>query len=125
MDITPTGKDEVTTPHIHNHSEAFLHMFEGKRIKFPTFKHEHPPVIDINKAAATAVIRMRLRIASSLGPSGSVQQSRKPMQERGELAGIDQKIGNGRYRGQNEKPISHGRTPVRLLPRSIMRPIWA
>src|ERR1700694_1660942 len=51
MDITPTGKDAVATPHTRNHTEAFLHMFEGKRIKFPTFKHEHPPVIDINKAA--------------------------------------------------------------------------
>ena len=50
MDITPTGKDAVTTPHTRNHSEAFLHMFEGKHIKFPTFKHEHPPIIDINKA---------------------------------------------------------------------------
>ncbi len=51
MDITPTGKDAVTTPHTHNHTEAFLHMFESKHVKFPTFKHEHPPVIDINKAA--------------------------------------------------------------------------
>jgi uncharacterized membrane protein len=49
MDITPTGKDAVTTPHTRNHTEAFLHMFEGKHVKFPTFKHEHPPVIDINK----------------------------------------------------------------------------
>ena len=49
MDITPTGKDAVATPHTHNHTEAFLHMFEGKHVKFPTFKHEHPPVIDINK----------------------------------------------------------------------------
>ena len=49
MDITPTGKDAVTTPHTHNHSEAFLHMFEGKHIKFPTFKHEHPPIVDVNK----------------------------------------------------------------------------
>jgi uncharacterized membrane protein len=49
MDITPTGKDAVTTPHTHNHSEAFLHMFDGMHIKFPTFKHEHAPIIDINK----------------------------------------------------------------------------
>src|SRR5258707_10741646 len=50
MDITPTGKDAVTMPHNRNHSEDFLHMFEGKHIKFPTFKHEHTPIIDINKA---------------------------------------------------------------------------
>jgi uncharacterized membrane protein len=49
MDITPTGKDAVTTPHTRNHTEAFLHMLESKHVKFPTFKHEHPPVIDINK----------------------------------------------------------------------------
>ena len=51
MDITPTGKDAVTTPHTRNHTEAFLHMFEGKHIKFPTFKHEHPPIVDVNKVA--------------------------------------------------------------------------
>ncbi|HET7640257.1 MAG TPA: hypothetical protein VFK47_16145, partial [Ktedonobacteraceae bacterium] len=51
MDITPTGKDAVTTPHTHNHSEAFLHMFDGIHITFPKFRHEHPPVIDINKVA--------------------------------------------------------------------------
>lgn len=51
MDITPTGKDAVATPHTHNHSEAFLHMFDGIHITFPKFRHEHPPVIDINKVA--------------------------------------------------------------------------
>ena len=42
---------------------------------------------------------------------GSVKQSRKPSHECGELAWIDQKIRDDRNRGQNEKPISHGRTP--------------
>jgi uncharacterized membrane protein len=51
MDITPTGKDAVRTPHIHNHSEGILHMFDGRRIKFPTFKHEHAPIVDVNKVA--------------------------------------------------------------------------
>jgi uncharacterized membrane protein len=51
MDITPTGKDAVTIPHTRNHTEAFLHMFESKHIKFPTFKHEHAPIVDVNKVA--------------------------------------------------------------------------
>jgi uncharacterized membrane protein len=51
MDITPTGKDAVTTPYIHNHSEGILHLFDGRHIKFPTFKHEHAPIVDVNKVA--------------------------------------------------------------------------
>src|SRR5258708_24070851 len=51
MEITRTGKDAVTTPHTRNHTEAFLHMFEGKDVKFPTFKHEQPPIVDVIKAA--------------------------------------------------------------------------
>src|SRR5258708_6862414 len=51
MDITPNGKDAVTTAHTRNRVEVILHMFEGKHVKFPTFKHEHPPIVDVNKVA--------------------------------------------------------------------------
>jgi uncharacterized membrane protein len=70
MDITPTGKDAVTTPHTHNHTEAFLHMFDGMHVKFPTFKHEHPPVIDINKVAderLTLGQKVADKVASGMG----------------------------------------------------------
>jgi len=52
MDIT-TGTDSVMQKqaHTHTHSEAFKHWIEGMHIQFPTFKHDHPPVIDVNKVA--------------------------------------------------------------------------
>ncbi len=70
MDITPTGKDAVTTPHTRNHTEAFLHMFEGKHVKFPTFKHEHPPIVDVNKTAdeqLTMGQKIADKVASTVG----------------------------------------------------------
>jgi uncharacterized membrane protein len=52
MDITP-GTDMVIPKqdHAHAHGETFKHWIEGMHIQFPTFKHDHPPVVDVNKEA--------------------------------------------------------------------------
>jgi uncharacterized membrane protein len=52
MDIT-TGTDRAmpNQARTHVHSEAFKHWIEGMHIQFPTFKHDHPPIIDVNKVA--------------------------------------------------------------------------
>ncbi|HLZ81645.1 MAG TPA: DUF1003 domain-containing protein [Ktedonobacteraceae bacterium] len=48
MDITP-GKNEAISRKISNNLEAFKHMFDGMRFTFPVYKHDHPPVIDVNE----------------------------------------------------------------------------
>ncbi len=49
MDITP-GSQKVVQQNAHvNHEHK--NLLEGIHFKFPTFKHEHPPVIDVNKVA--------------------------------------------------------------------------
>ncbi len=52
MDITP-GKEVIKPAHKNsNHlGEEFKHWFDGVHFKFPTFKHDHPPVINVNEAA--------------------------------------------------------------------------
>jgi uncharacterized membrane protein len=52
MDIT-SGTDMVIPKqdHAHAHSESFKHWIEGIHIQFPTFKHDHPPIVDVNKVA--------------------------------------------------------------------------
>ncbi|TMD46188.1 MAG: DUF1003 domain-containing protein [Chloroflexi bacterium] len=50
MDITPSSDVLVqnrTRVHQHEHKG----LLEGIHFKFPTFKHEHPPVIDVNQVA--------------------------------------------------------------------------
>jgi uncharacterized membrane protein len=48
MDITPsTGT--VVPSHVRNHGEGHTLLLEGKHFKFPTFKHNHPTVINVNK----------------------------------------------------------------------------
>ena len=48
MDITP-GKNEAISRKISNNLESFKHMFEGIHFTFPVYKHDHPPVIDVNE----------------------------------------------------------------------------
>src|SRR5258706_750531 len=48
MDITPST-DMVAPYHVRNHGEGHTLLLEGKHLKFPTFKHDHPPVINVNK----------------------------------------------------------------------------
>src|SRR5579863_2976342 len=52
MDIAP-GKEIIKPAHkTSNHfGEEFKHWFDGVHFKFPTFKHDHPPVINVNEAA--------------------------------------------------------------------------
>lgn len=49
MDITP-GFQKVVQQNAHGNHEH-KNLLEGIHFKFPTFKHEHPPVIDVNKVA--------------------------------------------------------------------------
>ncbi len=71
MDITPTGKDAVTTPNTRNHTEAFLHMFESKHVKFPKFKHErHGPIVNVNEEVderLTLGQKVADKVASGMG----------------------------------------------------------
>ena len=50
MDITPSS-EMVTKNHIHDHSSLRKGLLEGIHFKFPTFKHDHPPVINVNEVA--------------------------------------------------------------------------
>jgi uncharacterized membrane protein len=50
MDITPSS-DMVTKNHIHDHDSLHKGLLEGIHFKFPTFKHEHPAVINVNEVA--------------------------------------------------------------------------
>jgi uncharacterized membrane protein len=49
MDITPGT--EITAPRSRNHREGHISLLEGVHIKFPAFKHSHPPVINVNEVA--------------------------------------------------------------------------
>lgn len=71
MDITP-GTDMVIPKqdHAHAYSEGFKHWIEGMHIQFPTFKHDHPPIIDVNKEAderLTIGQRIADRVAATMG----------------------------------------------------------
>jgi uncharacterized membrane protein len=71
MDIAP-GTDMVIPKqdHAHAHSESFKHWIEGMHIQFPTFKHDHPPIIDVNKEAdeqLTIGQRIADQVAATMG----------------------------------------------------------
>ena len=71
MDIAP-GTDMVIPKqdHAHAHSETFKHWIEGIHIQFPTFKHDHPPIIDVNKEADERLTfgqRVADMVASGMG----------------------------------------------------------
>ena len=71
MDIAP-GTDMVIPKqdHAHAHSETFKHWIEGMHIQFPTFKHDHPPIIDVNKEAderLTIGQRIADQVAATMG----------------------------------------------------------
>ncbi len=48
---TSINPGTTTQSHPHTHMEGFQHWIEGVHIQFPTFKHDHPAVIDVNKVA--------------------------------------------------------------------------
>src|SRR5579884_1355875 len=69
MDITPSS-DMVTKNHIHSHDSLHKGLFEGIHFKFPTFKHDHPAVINVNKVAdeqLTLGQRVADKVASTVG----------------------------------------------------------
>jgi len=49
MDITP--ETEITAPRSRKHREGYISLLEGVHFKFPTFKHSHPAVINVNEVA--------------------------------------------------------------------------
>ncbi len=51
MDITPDKEMVKPTHHNFTQGEAFKHMFGGIHFKFPTFKHDHQPVMNVNAVA--------------------------------------------------------------------------
>ena len=60
MDITPNKEHSMDIPinpetaiqsHHHTHIEGFQRWIGEAHIQFPKFKHEHPPVIDVNEVA--------------------------------------------------------------------------
>jgi uncharacterized membrane protein len=69
MDITPSSGARVenrTRVHQHEHKG----LLEGIHFKFPTFKHEHSPVIDVNEVAderMTIGQRIADGVASTMG----------------------------------------------------------
>lgn len=48
MDITPSGSLTKNNAQAHHTHKSLL---EGIHFKFPTFKHDHPAVIDVNRVA--------------------------------------------------------------------------
>jgi uncharacterized membrane protein len=71
MDIT-SGTDMVIPKqdHAYAHSETFKHWIEGIHIQFPTFKHDHPQVVDVNKVAdeqLTVGDRIADQVAATMG----------------------------------------------------------
>jgi uncharacterized membrane protein len=71
MDVTPGGKDALATPPPpHNHAESFSHMFDGIRVLFPRYKHDHPAVINVNEEADKKLTRGQIiadKVASTVG----------------------------------------------------------
>src|SRR5229473_3322791 len=69
MDIT-SGMDKTIPSQAHAHGEGFKHWMEDMHIQFPKFRHEHPPVIDVNKVAdeqMTTGQRVADRVATTMG----------------------------------------------------------
>jgi uncharacterized membrane protein len=70
MDITP-NKQMIKPAHQGSaHGESLIHMLGGIHFKFPTFKHDHAPVMDVNAVAdeqMTVGQRIADTVASTVG----------------------------------------------------------
>ena len=69
MDITPSS-EIVTKNHIHDRDSMYKGLLEGIHFKFPTFKHDHPSVINVNEVAdkrLTIGQRVADKMASGMG----------------------------------------------------------
>jgi uncharacterized membrane protein len=73
MDITPPEGQTVPSHHslpTSGHLDAYKHLFDGMHLKFPTFKHDHPAVINVNKIAdeqLTIGQRIADKVAATVG----------------------------------------------------------
>ncbi|MGH2494124.1 MAG: DUF1003 domain-containing protein [Ktedonobacteraceae bacterium] len=68
MDITPTSQSIASSNAQAQH--AHKNLLEGIHFKFPTFKHDHPAVIDVNEVAderMTMGQRVADRVATTMG----------------------------------------------------------
>lgn len=63
MDITPSSP--LSTGNNAQAHHTYKNLLEGIHFKFPTFKHEHPPVINVNEVADKQMT-MGQRIADSV-----------------------------------------------------------
>jgi uncharacterized membrane protein len=54
---TSINPGKTTQSHAHTHMEGFQHWIEGVHIQFPTFKHDHPAIINVNKVADQQLTR--------------------------------------------------------------------
>ncbi len=67
---TSIDPETVTQRHAHAHMEGFQHWIEGVHIQFPRFKHDHSPVMDVNKVADEQLTfgqRVADKVASGMG----------------------------------------------------------
>lgn len=71
MDITPTqGQQSGPEKHSSSYGDSFKRMFSGVHFQFPGYKHDHPPVIDVNKVAddqLTVGQRVADKVATAMG----------------------------------------------------------
>ncbi len=69
MDITP-GQSTENVKRSATYGESFKRMFSGMHFGFTNYKHDHPPVIDVNKVAddqLTVGQRVADKVAATVG----------------------------------------------------------
>src|SRR5258708_38650160 len=68
MDITPASQSVIqNNAQVHH---EYKNLLEGIHFKFPTFKHDHPAVIDVNQVAdqqLTVGQKVADKVAATLG----------------------------------------------------------
>ncbi len=71
MDITPAhGQQSGPEKHASTYGDSFKRMFAGVHFQYPGYKHDHPPVIDVNKVAddqLTTGQRVADKVAATIG----------------------------------------------------------
>jgi uncharacterized membrane protein len=71
MDITPAqGQQSGPEKRASTYGDSFKRMFAGVHFQYPGYKHDHPPVIDVNKVAddqLTVGQRVADKVAATVG----------------------------------------------------------
>ncbi|MEO8971899.1 MAG: DUF1003 domain-containing protein [Ktedonobacteraceae bacterium] len=70
MDITPAQGQIAGPERRSTYGDSFKRMFAGIHFQFPNYKHDHPPVIDVNKVAderMTVGQRVADKVATGMG----------------------------------------------------------